>query len=343
MVDAGTMGRAEGRPFSHGLVVGKFYPPHRGHKYLIETANTQSVETTVILIWQKDEKISPYLRADWLRRIHPGLNITMAEYPEGLSPDDSDGWAKKTIEWLGGKTPDAVFTSEDYGDPYAKGLGAVHVLVDRNRVAIPISATMVRSEPLKYAEYLEPCVRGHFARRVAIVGAESTGKTTISRALAKHYGTVWVPEYGRFYSEGKFTGNSPWEAREFFGIARGQAILEDQLAEASNGLVVCDTDVLATAIWFERYMHTSSEQLMEAAKARKYDLYLVGGLDVPWTDDGTRDGNDEVRAFMHKKFLDYFKKNNMAYMVLEGSHEKRMEQATYMIDGWALRKKTDGV
>ena len=95
--------------FKTGVVIGKFYPPHRGHKHLIETALSQAEHVTVIVCDEPDQTIPGELRAAWLAEIHPAATVRVERSP--LAHDDSAGWASSTIEWLG-HAPDAVFTSE---------------------------------------------------------------------------------------------------------------------------------------------------------------------------------------------------------------------------------------
>ncbi len=322
--------------FKKGLVIGKFYPPHRGHKYLIDTAKAQCDELTVILCWKRSETISGFLRAEWLKKTHPDVHIKVVE-DNKLADDDSEGWAKFTIDILG-YTPDAVFTSEAYGDPYASFMGTTHVLVDRARTFIPISATIVRKDPISAAEFLEPCVRAYFARRVCILGAESTGTTTLARDLAKHYKTVWVPEYGRMYSEGKlFAGKgSEWRSEEFNTIAKAQGEIEDKLAESSNGLVICDTDAFATSVWHERYMNNKSDDVELVASQRTYDLYIVTGNEIPFVQDGTRDG-EHVRDKMHDRFIKKLEETHRRFVIVSGNPEERLRQSVSAIDQILVR------
>lgn len=317
--------------FSRGLIIGKFYPPHRGHKYLIDRARSECKELTVILCYKKSETIPGMLRAQWLQKIHPDVRVLVIE-DHKLDDNDSEGWAKFTLDILG-YTPDAVFTSEAYGDPYARFMGTVHVLVDRDRTHVPISATMVRSNPIQYAEFLEPCVRAYFARRIAIVGAESTGTTTLSEDLAKHYRTVWVPEDGRMYSMGKVYGDehAAWRTSEFVHIAEAQSVLEDILAESSNGIVICDTDAFATSIWHERYMGARSKEVEEIARRRKYDLYILTGDEIPFVQDGLRDG-EHIRHVMHTRFIERLNEEGKNYIIVSGSREARLKAAIDAIE-----------
>lgn len=317
--------------FKNGLVVGKFYPPHKGHKYLINKAEAECTNVTVLICWKQSERIAGMLRAKWLQEIHPNVRVMTVE-DNKLNDDDSKGWAAYTKSVLG-FTPDAVFTSEAYGDPYASFMGCVHVLVDRNRVHIPISGTLVRSNPMKYAQFLEPVVRAYFASRVCVLGAESTGTTTLVKDLAAHYKTVWVPEYGRIYSEGKLHAGSEgtWREEEFITIAKEQNILEDSLAEASNGLVICDTDNFATSLWYERYFGSRSKKVEVIAETRHYDLYILTGDEIPFVQDGTRDG-EHIRHAMHNRFIERLNETNRKYILVTGSKDDRLNRAIVAIN-----------
>lgn len=317
--------------FKRGLVIGKFYPPHKGHKYLIDTAKAQCEELTVIIGWKRSETIHGNLRGEWLKKIHPDVYIKVIE-DNKLDDDDSESWAKYTKEILG-YTPDAVFTSEDYGDPFAKFLGATHILVDKNRTSIPISATIIRKDPVGNAKYLEPPIRGYFAKRISILGAESTGKTTLAKDLAKHYKTVWVPEYGRYYSEGKFYGGpeATWRTEEFLQIAKSQDELEDRLAENSNGLVICDTNSFTTSVWHERYLNFLNSELEKLTAKRQYDLYIVAGDEIPFEDDGVRD-SEHLRHSLNERFMEKLAQQNKKFIVVTGNREQRLKQATEAIN-----------
>lgn len=281
-----------------GLVVGKFYPPHRGHKFLIETALAQVEHLDILICARPEQSISGELRSRWLREIHPRSFVRVVDDPG--HDDDSQFWAEYTLRLLE-RPPDVVFTSEGYGDAYAHFLGCRHVMVDRERVHVPVSARMVRRAPLDYWEYLEPCVRGHFARRVCLVGAESTGTTTLALELAKQYRTVCVPEYGREYCQrlqdaGIDLWSYKWRSEEFAEIARKQQELENRLAREANRLLIRDTDVLSTNIWHERYLAAPSPEVEAMTNSCRHDLYLLTDCDIPFVQDGLRDGRPSVNG-----------------------------------------------
>jgi NadR type nicotinamide-nucleotide adenylyltransferase len=316
------------KPFATAIAIGKFYPPHRGHKHLIDTAQAQSERVTIFVCDEDGQTIPAALRAEWLREIHPDADVRVIR--SQLADDDSAGWAKATIEWLG-HAPRAVFTSEAYGDAYAAHMGATHVRVDAERRLVPISGTMIRNSPLRYLDYLEPCVRAHFVKRVVIIGAESTGTTTLSIALAEHYQTTWVPEFGRLYTEARRPRGELWRSDEFTFIAIEQARLEDAMARLANKVLICDTDPFATTIWHERYLGSPSREVQEVADARKYDLYILTNTDIPFVQDGIRDG-EHIRQWMHDRFHDDLTRLPTPMLVVSGPHETRLAAAIARID-----------
>ncbi|MDO8507373.1 MAG: AAA family ATPase [bacterium] len=317
--------------YDTGLIVGKFYPPHKGHGYLIETALSRVKKLTIIVCGKKKEdKIDPDLRGAWLRELYPKAQVMVIE--DTLDQDDSKAWAEASIAWLGYK-PDVVFTSEDYGDPWSRYLGSEHTQVDKERKTVPICATLIRANPYKYWQFLEDPVRAYFAKRVCLVGAESTGKSTLSKDLAKHYKTTWVPEFGRYHWEARLTKGEDfiWSEKDFIRIANFQNEWEDELAKEANRVLICDTNSFATGIWFERYMEEKSEKVEKSAEGRKYDLYIVTDVDVPFEDDGTRDG-EHIREWMHKRFIQDLKKRKEKYVVVSGSEKERIKKAVREID-----------
>ncbi|MCG2693712.1 AAA family ATPase [Candidatus Parcubacteria bacterium] len=313
-----------------GLVIGKFYPPHKGHRFLIETAKSRVQNLTVMVCDKKGQKISGQLRAKWLREMFPNVNVMVI--PDFLPDNDSPAWAGY-VSWLLGKSPDIVFTSEDYGENFAKYLGCRHILVDKERKQIPVSATKVRESPLERWDYLSPSVRAYFAKRVVILGAESTGTTTLAKALAEHYKTSWVPEFGRVYWEGKI--NAPdaslWQSEEFVFIAKAQNKMEDVLAKACNKILFCDTNSFATSLWHERYMGKNSPEVLAVCAGRKYDLYILTDIDIPFVQDGTRDG-EKIREKMHYRFLEELKKRKKKFIVASGNRNERLNRAIEVCD-----------
>lgn len=318
---------------TRGLVIGKFYPPHRGHKFLIDTALSQVDHLDVLICARPEQTMSGEFRAQWLREMHPAASVRAIDDPG--EDDNSEFWAQYTVQILG-SAPDVVFTSEDYGETFARFLGCRHVMVDRERTHVPVSAREIRAGPLRHWEFLEPCVRAYFAKRVSVVGAESTGTTTLARDLAAHYNTVWVPEYGREYCEklqaaGVDLWTYQWRSAEFTEIAHKQQEMENDLARAANRILICDTDVLATGIWHERYLRTSSQEVETIAAAHRHDLYLLTDCDLPFVQDGLRDG-ETIRQWMTRRFEEVLTTRGLRWVKISGFGEQRLAAAIREVD-----------
>ena len=325
-----------------GLVVGKFYPPHRGHKLLVDTARAQVDELAVIVCRRDGEWPPGELRAAWMREIHPDVRVLLAD--DTHDAQDPRVWAENSIRWTG-HAPDVVFTSEDYGDEFARHLGCRHVQVDRARAAVDISGSRVRRDPLGCWEFLEPPVRGFYALRVCLVGAESTGKTTLAEALAGHFGTVWVPEYGREYSERKLAegGGYDFRTEEFTHIAARQCEMEDEAARRANRVLICDTDAFATSVWHRRYAGAPSAEVEAmAARRRRPDLYLLTDIATPFVQDGTRDG-ETVRVWMHETFVEELRAQGRPFRRVSGPHEERLRQSVGYIEELLAARRRGGV
>jgi HTH-type transcriptional regulator, transcriptional repressor of NAD biosynthesis genes len=178
-------------------------------------------------------------------------------------------------------------------------------------------------------------------KRVVIIGSESSGTTTLARALAAHYHTVWVPEYGRTYSEGRQYCGEPWRSDEFTFIAIEQARMEDALAALANKVLICDTDPFATAIWHERYLGQPSGAVREIAASCTYDLYIVTDVNIPFVPDDIRDG-ESFREWMQGRFVEELSKIATPMIVVSGPHEERFAAAVGRIDELLSNERTSG-
>jgi nicotinamide riboside kinase len=142
-------------------------------------------------------------------------------------------------------------------------------------------------------------------RRIVVLGSESTGSTTLAQDLAERLGVPWVPEFLREYADRKAAeAGSIWDIRwspeDFDAVADGQIALEAEAMAAASGLVVCDNDVLAVAVWHLRYLDVPAPHLL--ARVTPPDLYVLTTPDgVPFVQDGLRDG-EHVRGPMTEWF-----------------------------------------
>lgn len=310
------------------IVIGKFYPPHLGHKYLIDYATANSDHVTVLVCDSPAYTIAADVRRMWLQQIHP--TVTVRIIPDIDDDDNSKRWAAHTLEFLG-YTPDAVFSSESYGKPYAAFMNTTHHMVDQKRTHVPISATRVRADMYSEWQYLHPIVKADLAKRIVVVGAESTGTTTLARAIAAKLHTPWVPEYGRLYSDAISTSNHAWSDADFAHIASQQQVIERQLAAASQGMVVCDTNATATQLWQKFYVGATTDDVTDVANKDIVDLYIITDDDIPFVQDGTR-ATPRRRRLMQQAFITHIARTGAAYVIVRGSRGKRLASSLESIE-----------
>jgi len=169
--------------------------------------------------------------------------------------------------------------------------------------------------------------------KIVLFGPESTGKTTLSSQLARHYNTVWAPEYAREYLQDKWNNErKTCENSDLIPIAIGQMKLENKLAKKADRVLICDTDLLETKVYSSTYYGGYVDpKLDEAAKKNQYDLYLLTYIDTPWEADDLRDKPEE-RLEMFNTFEKALKTHKRPYLILKGNKEKRLKDAKTAID-----------
>lgn len=169
--------------------------------------------------------------------------------------------------------------------------------------------------------------------KVVLFGPESTGKTTLSRQLARYYNSIWVPEYAREYLQNKWNNErKTCEPKDLLPIALGQMKLENELVQKTDSVLFCDTDLLETKVYSEAYYQGTCDPILDKyAQENTYDLYFLTYIDTPWEADDLRDKPNK-RERMFKAFEDALKLNNKPYVLLKGGKEERLKKAVFHID-----------
>ena len=165
--------------------------------------------------------------------------------------------------------------------------------------------------------------------RVAILGAESSGKSTLAAALAAHYGTLWVPEYLREFVEER--GRVPQEGDQI-AIARMQMAHEDAAAAVARHFVFCDTTPLMTAIYSRWYWGRVDAQLARIERRHDYAYTLVAAPDSPWEADGLQRESEAVRQAIHEQLLAVLHERAIPYLLVSGSLPQRLLQADRLLN-----------
>lgn len=311
----------------HGLVAGRFMPLHRGHQYLIEFARRSCKKLTVMIFVRPGDPVKKGQRLNWIRQIVDDPDVAIHEI-ETTQSDDQAIPAKFKSEiapFATGITH--FFTSELSYRPVADALGAKFVPVDPPRAAIPISGTALRSNLMDNFRYLVASVRPWFVRRVAVVGAESTGKSTLCARLKEEFSALVVPEWTRTLVEGGVEGGLTSDDLQL--AARSQIASEDALAAqvvgSNAGVLICDTDLWTIELWARRLFHGDPPRwISEQLAVRPYDLYLLCEPDIPFKGAPERDLPAQRRAFHDSMKMALAKEHVVA---LSGSRDERFRLA----------------
>lgn len=166
-------------------------------------------------------------------------------------------------------------------------------------------------------------------KRIAILGAESTGKSTLAPALAKRYGTIWVREYLREFVETE--ARVPFELDQL-GIAQTQRAREDEAEPLAQRFLFCDTTPLMTAVYSGVYWGRVDPQLEALALHHDYALTLVAAPDGPWIPDGLQRESEAVRLQVHQALIERLERQGIGYTLLAGSLEHRVARAAGMLE-----------
>lgn len=332
MVEELSTGRTRGER-TRGMILGKFLPPHAGHRYLVDFGRHYCDELTVLVCTLEREPIPGELRYDWMRRMFPDCRVLHLTDDVPQTPEEHPDFWQIWRDLVLRAMPDGVdyvFASEDYGFKLAEVLGAAYVPVDHYRELMPVSGTAIRQAPLKHWRYIPEEVRPYYLRRVCIFGPESTGKSTLARDLAAHFDTLYAHEYARPLLDFK-DGRCDYEDIE--RIARGQAAAEDALAPRANRILFCDTDPLTTSIWSDVFFQKCPAWVTAEAARRTYDLYLLMDIDVPWVNDGQRYFPDAPRrrAFF-ERCRDTLDRLGRPYVHIRGAWPERLARAIAAVE-----------
>ncbi len=166
-------------------------------------------------------------------------------------------------------------------------------------------------------------------RKIAITGPESTGKSKLSKQLADHYGTVWVPEFARDYID---TLGRPYEEGDILTIAHGQLNRERDLEQQANNYLFCDTDLMVTKIWSDVAFKRCDPWILESLVTHTYDLYLLCNIDTPWEYDPQRE-HPQMREHLFSLYYNEMIERGWNFRVVSGLGGERLQNAINWIEG----------
>jgi len=313
-----------------GLVLGKFAPLHKGHQLLIETALKQVDELLVMIYDTPELPEAPPLsvRAKWIRQIYPSARVIEAwngPTEIGYAPEIKKRHEDYILATINGEKITHFFASEPYIEHMSRALGAKGIMVDQNRLAVPISATKIRADTFGNRDYLHPLVYRDLITNIVFLGGPSTGKSTLAEALSKEYHTNFMHEYGREYWN-QHQSNRRLTKKQLLEIAKGHILRENNLLETSNRYLFTDTNAITTYLFSLNYHGGAHPKLQDLARqcSARYDLVFVCETDIPYETTWDRSG-DANRQEMQRRTISYLNEHKIPYFMVKGTLDKRVK------------------
>ncbi len=320
---------------NRGLTLGKYAPLHHGHQRVIDTAVAE-MDEVVVLIYDCPETtpVPLQVRAHWIRTLHPSVRVVEAwGGPTGVG--DAPAIRRRHEEFvrsLGLGTITHFYSSEFYGEHMSRALGAVDRRIDPERRVVPISASVIRRDPYAHRAWLAPRVYRDLVANVVLLGAPSTGKTTLAGRLAREFGTVWMPEYGREYWE-RHQVDRRLTPEQLVEIAETHRQREEALLPQADRVLFTDTNALTTYTFARAYHGNALPRLAELAMeaSSRYDLVFVCDVDIPCADTWDRSGEVERLSFQ-RRILSDLAERKIPYRILRGDLDTRVAQVRRVLE-----------
>lgn len=165
--------------------------------------------------------------------------------------------------------------------------------------------------------------------KVVVTGPESTGKSTLTELLAKHYNTVFIPEYAREYVANL---NRPYQYDDLEHITKHQVMEVEKYNSLASKIIFLDTFLIITKVWFDVVYQRVPQWLDDAIKASDIDLYLLCDTDIPWQADGIRENGGEMREYLFGRYIAELEHYGFNYRIVSGLDENRLANAISYVD-----------
>ncbi|TMI65397.1 MAG: ATP-binding protein [Bacteroidetes bacterium] len=171
-------------------------------------------------------------------------------------------------------------------------------------------------------------------KKIVIIGPESTGKSTLCELLAQHYNASWCPEFAREYL---LTNGMNYSYSDLLTIAKGQIAMEEEYTQSAvhnqQSLLFIDTDMYVMKVWCEFVFGKCHKWITDRVAERKYDLYLLCNIDLPWVKDELREYPDlETRAKLYTIYKNIMVKQPVPWVDINGNYEERLQKAITAVD-----------
>jgi HTH-type transcriptional regulator, transcriptional repressor of NAD biosynthesis genes len=312
------------------FVFGKFLPFHKGHEAMINFALTKCSFLTVLVCCSDKENVFGNIRKAWIEKTFENeysIEVRIFDYLESEMPNTSESSIEVSEVWAEAfkkQLPDysLVITSEEYGNFVAEFMNIQHIAFDISKSLFPVSATLIRNDIFANWKFLPESVKPYFAIKVAILGTESTGKTTMTEKLSEYFNCTGVSEAGRDIIE----NSNQFNFEDLHLVADEHAKRISRTASGSSPLIIIDTDIHITKSYSKFIFNKKLEVSNDIYNFGKAALYLYLNNDVEYFQDGTRltEVDRNLLDISHRKVL---ADHNIDIIEIIGNWSDRFEKA----------------
>lgn len=339
-----------------GLIIGRYLPMHMGHVNAIMKASYLCDELIVVIIHNEmvDHEIcdrdafkyiAPEVRARWITWLCKDMNnvtiIAVEEEVDERGKLDFPGNTDKIFNTLGRRIDRLFHTDLNYRTRIVDKYPGIELMIEQYDLKkFSVSSTQIRREGIEnHWEDIPHFVRPYFVKKVVIVGTESSGKSTLTKHLAKLYNTNYVEEYGRRMCEEMGGYEGIFTPDLFPIIAYGHKMDEHRAINYSNKVLFVDTEIIVTQ-YFSELLSGSDPILDTISDYNYYDLWLYLEPDIEWVQDGIRSyGTDEERRRNNEKLKRMLDEKGIKYHAIGGTYHERITQAIKLVDEVLRTKK----
>ena len=317
------------------FVFGKFLPFHKGHEAMINFALSKCDFLTVLICCSDKENISDTVRSSWIKKTFENekrIEVRTFNYLESELPNTSETSESVSKIWADifkKQLPDysLLITSEEYGNFVASYMNIHHIAFDIPKKLFPVSATAVRNDIFANWNFLPESVKPDFAIKVVILGTESTGKTTLTEKLSKHFNCSFVLEAAREI----IANSNDFSFDDLHLVATEHAKRIDKTIIADSPLVIIDTDIHTTKSYSRFTFEKELEISADIYNSNKANLYLYLNNDVEYLQDGTRLSETE-RNLLDLSHRQVLRDHKIDIIEIKGDWDERFEKAVEEIN-----------
>lgn len=321
-----------------GVIFGRFFPVHVGHLDFIMEASCEVDKLYVVLCSDSKNEVDVVKESSFKKIPNPKdrlrflknllkyqSNIEVLHIIEDKIPSYPNGWSNwsekvKILFKSLPVRPNILFTKDKNDiENYKTYLGLDVVLLDKDLQQFPVSGKDIRRNPYLHWDFIPNEVKPFFALKVAIVGGESTGKTTMVNKLANTFNTTSAWEFGREYIFSHLGGDeASLQFSDYEKIAFGQKEYIDQALRFANRVAIIDTDYVTTQAFCLEYEGKLHTRVSEFINNEPFDIIIFLSNKTPWVNDGLRSlGENDVRDKFENRLKELYESYGIEYHFIE--------------------------